>query len=179
MNRDEFESEVRLHLPAILAWASRKVPDKDVAKDLVQDAFLAAYQQLDSFKKDSSFKTWVTGILKFKIADHFRRDAKTVGDVRIDVFFTASEVWVETEEPKEWNADASVFDEPQFLEIWERCLQKLPSQWHRAVNDKYLEEKDAKSICKEMGITTTNYWQLLHRSKLQLRKCLEINWFTS
>ncbi|MCK5276978.1 MAG: RNA polymerase subunit sigma, partial [Cyclobacteriaceae bacterium] len=46
-----------------------------------------------------------------------------------------------------------------------------------AIHLKYLEEKDGKEICQELGITSSNYWQILHRAKLQLRICIEENWF--
>jgi DNA-directed RNA polymerase specialized sigma24 family protein len=41
---------------------------------------------------------------------------------------------------------------------------------------KYLEDLEATEICKVLGITTSNYWVLIHRAKLQLRNCLEKNW---
>lgn len=180
MSREEFEIQVRIHLPALLAWTSRKVPDPDLAKDLVQDAFLAAYQQLGQFKEESSFKTWITGILKFKIADFYRKAVRQpVGEWKTEVFFDQTGNWVESEEPGEWGDDRSLFDQLSFREVWESCLGKLPVQWHQAVNGKYLEEKDSKKICQDLGISTTNYWQLLHRAKLQLRKCLEMNWFNA
>jgi RNA polymerase sigma-70 factor (ECF subfamily) len=40
-----------------------------------------------------------------------------------------------------------------------------------------MEEKKGELICQELGITDTNFWQILHRAKLQLRKCIELNWF--
>ena len=41
---------------------------------------------------------------------------------------------------------------------------------------KYLAEKDAKEICQELGVSTTNFWQIIHRAKLQLRACVNKNW---
>ncbi|MND07897.1 RNA polymerase sigma factor [compost metagenome] len=34
-----------------------------------------------------------------------------------------------------------------------------------------------EEICKELGITTTNCWVMLHRARLSLRTCLELKWF--
>jgi len=42
---------------------------------------------------------------------------------------------------------------------------------------KFLDEKKGEQICQELGLSTTNYWQLIHRAKLQLRDCLEKYWF--
>ena len=52
-----------------------RLRDEEVARDLVQDTFLAALQQLDRFKANSSEKTWLSAILKNKIADFYRKQA--------------------------------------------------------------------------------------------------------
>jgi DNA-directed RNA polymerase specialized sigma24 family protein len=57
------------------------------------------------------------------------------------------------------------------------CMENLPALWFSAVQLKYLEGKKGELICQELQIAPTNFWQILHRAKLQLRKCLENNWF--
>ena len=41
---------------------------------------------------------------------------------------------------------------------------------------KYLTDKNADEICQELEITLSNYWQVVHRAKLLLKKCLEMKW---
>ena len=60
----------------LLSWASYKVSDTELAKDLVQDTFLVAVEKIDSFKGDSSPKTWLFSILKYKIIDYYRVKVK-------------------------------------------------------------------------------------------------------
>ena len=55
------------------SWAFHKVSDGELAKDLVQDTFLAAAEKIESFKGDSSPKTWLFSILNHKIIDHYRK----------------------------------------------------------------------------------------------------------
>ena len=38
-------------------------------------------------------------------------------------------------------------------------------------------ELSSEDICKEMGLTPTNLYVQLHRARLRLRECLELNWF--
>ena len=38
-------------------------------------------------------------------------------------------------------------------------------------------EMDSLEICKELGITATNLWVLLHRARLRLQSCLQERWF--
>jgi RNA polymerase sigma factor (sigma-70 family) len=70
------EEWVDQYTDSMVSWASHKTGRKDVAEDLVQDVFIAAYQSYNNFKGDSSPKTWLFSILNRKIADHFREQYK-------------------------------------------------------------------------------------------------------
>jgi len=119
--------------------------------------------------------------MKNKIADHYRKSYKegTNNSVSNHQFFESDGNWLLNERPKEWNQtyEVQLLDDPNFSKTLQKCLSALPQQWNASIVLKYIDEKDSKIICQELGITTSNYWQILHRAKLQLRKCLEINWF--
>ena len=38
-------------------------------------------------------------------------------------------------------------------------------------------ELSSEEICKELDLTATNLYVQLHRARLRLRECLELNWF--
>lgn len=73
--------------------------------------------------------------------------------------------------------DTPLLDKPEFRQTLQDCMYKLPSKWRSIIELKHLEEKEGKDICQHLGLSSTNYWQILHRTKLQLRSCLELNWF--
>jgi RNA polymerase sigma-70 factor (ECF subfamily) len=56
-------------------------------------------------------------------------------------------------------------------------MNKLSPAWSSVMQLKYLEQKDGKEICQDLGITSSNFWQILCRAKLQVRACIEKNWF--
>jgi len=56
-------------------------------------------------------------------------------------------------------------------------MKNLPAPWYSAIQLKYLDQKSGNEICQELGITSSNYWKMLQRAKLQLRDCIEKNWF--
>ena len=66
---------------------------------------------------------------------------------------------------------------PEFKEVLKRCLDSLPEKWNTCVKLKYLTQKSGEEICQELKITPSNFWQIVHRAKLQLRDCIENNWF--
>ena len=42
---------------------------------------------------------------------------------------------------------------------------------------KYLDNEESEMICKSLDISPSNFWVIIHRAKLQLRGCLDKNWF--
>ena len=51
-------------------YALPRVSDSEIAKDLVQDTFLAAWRNVDKYKGEASEKNWLFTILKNKIIDY-------------------------------------------------------------------------------------------------------------
>jgi RNA polymerase sigma-70 factor (TIGR02943 family) len=181
MNREAtFTIWVNTYMKDLLRWAQSRLPDRELARDLVQDTFAVAFEQMDRFEGKSNPKTWLTGILKNKIADYYRSAyQRPQTSLSRPEFFTDSEAWNPAEVPLEdWNSSGELLDQEPFRKVLENCMERLSPVWRQAMSSRYLDEKEAPAICQDLGLSQTNYWQILHRSKLQLRKCLEINWFS-
>jgi RNA polymerase sigma-70 factor (TIGR02943 family) len=171
----------------LFSWALYKVSDKHTAEDLVQDTFVSAYQSIGAFEGNSQPKTWLFAILNRKIIDHYRKAARSVVhslhslDASIyqlsDDLFDENDSWKQHQTLDVWEQEGELLDNTQFLTVLQSCLQKLPPNWSKSVEAKYLLEQDSKTICQELEITSSNYWQILHRAKLLLKVCLETNWF--
>lgn len=59
---DAFDKLYELHFDAVVHVISRKIYDFPRAQDIAQDAFLAAWQNINSFRGESSFRSWVLTI---------------------------------------------------------------------------------------------------------------------
>ena len=70
---------VEQHGDYLFRYALIRLRNESVAEDLVQDALLAAFQGKERFTGSSTERSWLTGILKHKIMDHFRRLARAPG----------------------------------------------------------------------------------------------------
>jgi RNA polymerase sigma-70 factor (TIGR02943 family) len=172
----------------LYGYAMSKTSKPDLAEDLVQETFLAALKSLGNFKGLSSERTWLFTILKFKIADYYRK-ASTRYEISnaslgnddhssyIDNYFEDDGNWKGKSVPKDWAVDYSSSLENKELAIaLNSCIEKLPNAQKRLVLLKLVEEQETELVCKELNITPTNYWVIIHRAKLQLRTCLEMNW---
>lgn len=165
---------------SLYSWAFYKTSSKETAEDIVQDTFIAAFRAIDKFEGRSNPKTWLFSIMNNKITDYHRSNFKkgALGSPELlDNRFDSDGVWKTDEAPQLWSTEEEhLLDNPEFRSVLDKCLQKLPSTWHSAIQYKYMEEKEGSSICQELNITPTNFWQILHRAKLQLRKCIESGW---
>jgi len=172
---------VELYSDSMYSWALHRTSNKETAEDIVQEAFLAAVQSFDKFKGDSNPKTWLFSILNHKINDHYRhsyRNPLADGNKSFETPFDGDDKWKNDQRPLQWAEDTEhLLDNSEFQRTLQNCTGKLPDNWQSAIQLKFMEEKNGEQICQELEITPTNYWQILHRAKLQLRKCLELNWF--
>lgn len=167
----------------LYAWARYKLSDDELAKDLVQDTFMAAAEKASSFKGESSPKTYLFSILNHKIIDHYRKKVLTTVNMETPIlsrYFNEDGDWHHSKRPREWHEeDGQLLDDENFQQILNDCIKKLPDKWNACVSSKYLMDKKTEKICQDLGISPTNYWQIMHRAKLQLRECLDNNWFNS
>lgn len=178
--KDDILNLVNTYTKDLFAYTFSKVQQKEVAEDIVQDTFLSAYQSYEKFEGKSNAKTWLFSILQHKIADYFRLKYKAVKEVHIDVieqFFDENDRWKPEYRPQDWGNEKALLDDPEFAKTLKGCFEHLPEKWSSAVKLKYLEEHDADGICNQLEITKANFWQIIHRAKLQLRNCLELKWF--
>lgn len=173
----------------LYAFAFSRVRDESIAEDLVQETLLAALQSHSKYDGNSTEKTWLTGILKHKIIDHFRRSSRQVdltpdeADMSsYDYLFERDDEWGghwnPNLEPIEWTATPeAALERSEFRGILTHCLGELPERVANCFTLREMEGFEAKEICEILAVSTNNYWVMMHRARLHLRRCIEFNWF--
>jgi len=76
-----------------------------------------------------------------------------------------------------WGNEEELLDNTDFNDALQACLSRLPESWRLAITWKFLSSKNTADICQDLGITTSNYWQIVHRAKIALKECLNMSWF--
>ena len=125
------------------------------------------------------------GILKFKVLDQMRLNAREACHVGTDPDELADPIddlpldsrGHFSQLPAEWGNPERDLSQRQFFEVLELCADKLPAAQGRAFMMREWLELSVEEICKELGVTSTNLYVLLHRARLRLRECMELNWF--
>ena len=165
-------------------YAVTRVNNSDLAKDLVQETFFAGLKSAKNFQGKSTERTWLVSILKRKIIDHYRKinSKKGKAEVRMN-FYTDGENegdWIEERVPQSWNNEAEKAIETKELKNQlDACIDNLPEKHAMVFRMKTIQEFETEEICKELNITASNLWVIIHRARTQLRKCMEENWFNN
>lgn len=167
----------------LMSWAYYKTSNKEIAEDLVQDTFLSAHNSIKSFKEKSNPKTWLFTILNNKIIDYYRSaiHKRNFNETQLSnedsefSIFDQNDMW-KSSSVSNWDDEPHLLDRPEFLKVLESCLDKLPEKYKAVTLAKYFHHKKGKLICQELDISPSNLWQIVHRSKLQLKSCLDVNW---
>ena len=148
------------------------------AEDAVQETLLAAFKKRRQFEGRSHPRTWLMGILKSKIADRQRamtRQSAETDPSELDAWFDAKGHWRKS--PNKWQDPASFAERAEFWRVVRECLAKLPARMAEAFTLRTIDEQKADQVCRDLAISPANLWVLMHRARLRLVRCLEINWF--
>jgi RNA polymerase sigma-70 factor (ECF subfamily) len=170
------------HGDALYRHAYFRLRDRMAAEDAVQETLLAALKGRDNFAGRSAERTWLIGILNNKIVDYLRKQAREqspaqadLGDEELeDLLFEADGHWRHA--PSSWGDPDAALEQKAFWEALVKCLEELPARQAQAFTLCEMDGLGGAETGKVLGIPTTNVWVILHRARLRLRECLELNW---
>jgi RNA polymerase sigma-70 factor (TIGR02943 family) len=172
----------------LFGFAFSRLRDKTKAEDAVQETFLAALKGKNNFQGQTEEKNWLFGILKNKIYDHFRKAARETSFADIE-FYENGEFesfrdggvgvggWIQDHAPQNWGDVGGTIDREEFWKIYNSCCRKLPGKTGIAFNLREVDGLSTREICVMLQISESNLWVMLHRARMALRRCLELNWF--
>jgi RNA polymerase sigma-70 factor (ECF subfamily) len=150
MNNDSPDPRrwVERYADYLYSYAFIRLDQEEQARDLVQETFLAALEKVSEFRANSSERTWLTAILK--------KEAYSPQPMRME--------------------GADPMANKELAAILKKCLQRLPALWLSVFTMKHLDEATTDIICKELKLTASNFWVIIHRAKLNLRACIQKSW---
>lgn len=141
----------------------RLAPRADLVEDVVQDVFLAALASLASFQGTSSLRTWLLGIARHKVEDHYRRQLRALEPLDEE----AVELPVDTPLPDE------AIDRARAKEKSQHVLQQLPEAYRLVLLWRYWENRSVRDIAGATGKTEKAVERLLARARMRFRTLWE------
>lgn len=175
------------HGDYLFHYALSRLRDPGRAEDFVQEALLAALRSADRYQGRSCERTWLTGILKNKLLDHFRKAGRETNFTDLEFYAEEEEKtfenqafpdhWNNASAPSEWEDAGGALDREEFWRVFQKCSSKLPERVARVFLLREVDDMPSDEICATLNISPNNLWVMLHRARLALRRCLEMNWF--
>lgn len=171
------------HGDALFRFALARMGDRGAAEDAVQDTFVAALRNRESFAEKAAERTWLIGILKHRISDYYRRLARQLdvavddADRAFDARFGRSGKWKSP--PAAWGQPAAALAQREFWAVLQECMSALPDKMAALLALRVMANMETPEICKVLELSPTHVWTLLHRARARLRECLEKRWFRS
>src|ERR1700761_1514291 len=147
---------VQEHSDYLYGYAITRIYVKDDALDIVQETFYAALKARNSFKGDSSERTWLIAILKRKIIDYYRKksgskEAELTNNCAGDEdYFMSTGIWErhwkKERAPQEWAYTEGNIEEEEFNTILKKCLALIPSKVSACFTLKIMEDYSSEEV---------------------------------
>lgn len=174
---------VEAHADYLFNYAIVRVSDEEIAKDLIQDTFIAGLKSAKNFKGQATERTWLIAILKRKIIDHYRKINSKKGKAEVRIQYNPNSDsdgnWLEEQvaDPGSILENDALENEELGLAI-QMCIDQLPLNQRKVFTMKTVRGLSTEDICKELNINPSNLWVMIHRARTALMGCLNQNWFT-
>lgn len=163
-------------------YAVARVSDAEIAKDLVQDTFVAGLKSAKNFKGDAAERTWLIAILKRKVIDYYRKINSNKGKAVMRMSYSsqtdAEGNWLEEKVADPYSLlENDSLENEELGEAIQECISKLPKKQALVFTMKTIQGVSTEEICNELNINPSNLWVMIHRSRTALMECLNKNWF--
>jgi RNA polymerase sigma factor (sigma-70 family) len=160
--KNDFAHIIRKYKDAIYFFILRMVRNEEDAMDLAQETFIKAFNGLEGYREEYSFKSWLYTIASHHTIDFLRKkkQRKEVDLLDIDRDKSAISVidgYIKNEELRRLN----------------REIERLSDNYRMVILLKHKEEMSIEEIAEIMNVPegTVKVW--LHRARAQLRKRIE------
>lgn len=170
------------HADYLFNYAVARVSDAEIAKDLVQETFMAGLNSSKNFKGDAAERTWLVSILKRKVIDHYRKINSKKGKAEVRMSYSsdsdAEGDWLEQQVADPFSKDGdNVMENEELGMAIQDCMSKLPEKQALVFKMKTIQDMSTEDVCNELGINPSNLWVMIHRARTALMGCLNENWF--
>jgi len=163
--KEAFRPLVDAYFSRLVRVARAVVGDAEEARDLVQEAFVAAYRALDTFTLGRPFYPWMRGILMNRCKVYLRTRRRAVARSR-----------AAAEHPGHWVTGSMVSPAPErrrTSDLVRRAMSELDDDDREILVLKHIEGYNYDELAKTLGIGTGTVASRLYRARGRLKEALE------
>lgn len=163
-NAEDFTELVKLHHRDLLVYARALSRDATTAADLVQDAFVVAFDKVNTFDVTRDFATWMRGIIRNKWREWLRKNQKYELS---DDLLAQIDADIASWQNQRINESNSLFDS------LDQGLKRLPDTLRDAVIAFYYEGRNGDEIAERLEIAPAAVRKRLQRARSLLKQFLD------
>jgi RNA polymerase sigma-70 factor (ECF subfamily) len=165
--RDAFGELVTRYQARLFNAALRLVQSPDDAADVVQDAFLNAFQSLRTFKGDAEFFTWLYRIA-FNTAISLKRKKRPA----LSLEAHAGETGIDPDDPSEYVRPGAALERSEDERELGAAIARLSPEHREVLLMKDIDGLKYEDIAELLGVPIGTIRSRLHRARLELRELL-------
>lgn len=153
---------VNTYTDAVYSFIHRRLsPRHDLVDDLVQEVFIAAWENLRSFRGTSPLRAWLLGIARHKIEDYYRRLLQSAQTLDAAVADELPDTQLNIEE---------IADRKRTQDRARQVIEQLPEHYSAALRWRYWEKRSAREMAEATGRTEKAIERLLARAREEFRR---------
>lgn len=160
-NQPVFGQVAREHQDMMLVYARTLLRDESEAREVVQEALVAAWKGMERFDVTKDIGSWLRGIVRNKWKDVCRKQGRKLEFVQEDLEYLESRMEALTKRP-------AVFDDLA------ECREKLPEEMGEVVSLSYDEGMKSEAVGEKLGVSGATVRKRLERARGLLKECLEL-----
>ncbi len=161
---DGFSELVRLHHRELLVYALALAKDPHNAREIVQDAFVVAFEKIDAFDITRDFGAWMRGIVRNKWREWLRKNVRhEIPEYDLALIDATVADWQERRVAR----NSAPFD------VLDQCLRRLPENLREAVDACYYRGETSDEASTRLGVAPAAIRKRLQRARDLLRECVE------
>jgi RNA polymerase sigma-70 factor (ECF subfamily) len=166
-----FEQLVKLYDRNVFRIAQQITQNREDAEDVVQDAFLKAYENLDRFQENSKFYTWLVRIAVNESLMKLRR-RRTGRTVSLDEDIETKEDTI-PREVADWSPNPEqLYKQGELKDILRKTMQGLPASFRTVFVLRDVEGLSTEETAAALDLSIPAVKSRLLRARLQLRERL-------
>lgn len=163
-DQQAYATLMKRYKKAVYFMILKMIRDADDAEDLTMEAFAKAFKNLERFKKDYTFSTWLFRIATNNAIDFIRKKklkTMSLNNTLSDDSGNAVTIDIEDDD----NNPQDVYIRTQRIEMVRIFVDKLPAKYRKLVQLRYFDELSYEEIAQELDKPLGTVKAQLHRSR--------------
>lgn len=160
---EQYREIVRAYEADVFRIAAPALGSRSAAEDVTQEVFITAYRRLDTFDPTQPFRPWILGIAANLVRNELRRMSRETS--RLELYSHYIDTMA--------GGDRSLESHRAVADALAKCRDRLAKTASAAIHARYDEELGLEAIADRLQRSVTATRQLLYRTRLTLRDCIE------